>query len=124
MELSELPALKTLQQGFIALGEAHNGLAKAVSQNAQAFGDAFTMVDMQIHILQRVMDDLVKGEAVCKHEGKANGTEPPISGVDWIHYQRYYWRCIELEYFFKWLNSLPMPAEAVSVEDEAVVFGG
>jgi hypothetical protein len=126
LRLLDLPAFKQLAEQVHELTNGHNNMARAVSQNAQAFGDAFAMVDMHLHVIQKVMDDFIKGEL---DKVEANGDGRP-AGVNWVAYKKFYWQCQEFEQFCGWLGKFledkpEEPEKVPDAEDDAdVVFGG
>lgn len=119
LQLTELPAFKAIDSQLKVTIDAHNKLGKIVAQNAQAFGDAFVMADMLLHVTQKVIEDDLAGELQTYTNGDGD-----TKHIDWVGYKKYYWQCMELEKFFLWLHSLKGPETTEDEAEKPVVFGG
>lgn len=121
LQLQEVPAFKGVVAQVTKITQVQNNLGQAMMHNTQAFGDAFTMVDMHVHVIQKVLDDMMTG-SLQRTAPNGDGKEP---GINWNAYKKYYWQCMEFEGFIRVLNNLKVSEEAKTEEpEEAVVFGG
>ncbi len=92
-------------------------LAQVTGTNTKVFSDAFTMVDAQLHVMQRVLNDIYL-ETVAQEQGRVYRSD---AGIDFSCYMGEYAAMIGLSAFLAQLKET-IPAE--EVPDNVIVFGG
>lgn len=91
-------------------------LTNALNSNSGAFQDAFHETEISLHILQRCINDMAKGQLVMVGEGAD-------LRLDFPFYYRNYLLCMLMASFASWGASLAKE-EATDTPEGAVVFGG
>lgn len=106
-------AVSSLQMGLEALSRSHHQLAVACGQNTRAFVDAHTAAEANIHVLQRVLNDVLFDQVAL-----SNGV------IDFQKYMVDYLSVVGFTAFVKWAKENSTDEEVAPVDDNVVVFGG
>jgi len=112
-----------LTQEIQVLKGSFSRLAVAHENNTRVFVDALQMADAQIHVMQRALNDTVRG-------GCDNSYRTDAGGIDFHRYMTEYWACIGFAEFVAQLKAASAQRETLiltpqeAAQENTVVFGG
>lgn len=118
-----------IHEAFAALSGRQEGIERLFDRNTAAFMESFNLLEAQVAVIQRAMNDLLHGR-VRVYDDAFNSCEDGTvyRGIDFRSYLIEYYICQSFAAFAHALRmSSPIEAklyEASSVEDEVIEFGG